>query len=602
MVKINDLSLCVATPNGSGSASSNRVLFQSIFKMGIPCSSKNMFPSNIQGMPTWYQIRASQDGYLCRADEIDLIVCFNPETEIDDVEKVRDGGIIFFDSTKEWELEGKRENVQYIGVPAEKLVKENIKGSSIRAKLRNMVYVGSLAALFEIPMDTVHGVLQRIFGSKPEVVENNKIAIQLGFDYIQDKGITQEVATLKTIEGGNEGLILTEGNNTAALGCIWGGLTVMAWYPITPSSSLAEGVEQYLPHYRQDDDGKNLYCVVQAEDEIAAAGMILGAGWAGARAMTCTSGPGLSLMNEMVGLSYFGEIPTNFFIVQRGGPSTGLPTRVQQSDITSMYYCSHGDTRHIVLLPHDMQSCFDFASLSFDLSDQVQGPVFFASDLDLGMNLWPSEPLEAPTEPMNRGKVLSEKELEMRNGLFHRFLDEEGDGVGYRTLPGNQADGAAYFTSGALQGESGRRSEKPEVYEQTLDRILKKVDLMREKLPLPDIEEADGNRVGIISFGSSVEAVREARDRMKAQGLETSHLLLKALPASIRVKDFIDRHELVFIMEQNRDGQVAQIFRAEWPELAYKIHKILNYDGLPVTAGAVVQKTLSQLKELGYES
>ena len=589
MSVVNDLSICVATANGSGSASSNNILFKSIFKMGIPCSSKNMFPSNIQGLPTWYQIRANGDGYLGRKDVIDVMVMFNDDTADKDIYRVRDGGLIIYDDTKPLPDDLKRDGVQYVGVPANALVQKHVEAGPLRAKQRNMLYVGALAYLFGIDMETIREVLSDTFGNKPAVIESNLLCIQLGYDHMRDNNLSQSIAMLETIPGGNEGKIVTEGNTACALGAIYGGVTFCAWYPITPSSSLAEALERYLPRLRKDKDGKNTYAVIQAEDEIAATNMVAGAGWMGARAMTSTSGPGVSLMNETLGLQYFAEIPGVYFIIQRGGPSTGLPTRTQQADIQLMHVASHGDTRHIILIPHDMKSSFDLARRSFDVAERFQTPVFVMMDLDLGMNLWGSDPLELVQEPFDRGKVLSQEDLE-RQGSFARYLDVDGDGIPQRTIPGNRHPMASYFARGSGHDSHARYSEDEKDYKETLDRLRQKYETARAHVPKPLVECDADNGTGVICFGSSAEAVREARDRLRASGLETNHLLLRALPLTEEVREFVAAHEVVYLMEQNRDGQMAAIFREELPEFATRIVSILIYDGLPATAGEIVRQ------------
>ena len=589
MSVVNDLSICVATANGSGSASSNNILFKSIFKMGIPCSSKNMFPSNIQGLPTWYQIRANGDGYLGRKDVIDVMVMFNDDTADKDSYRVRDGGLIIYDDTKPLPDDLKRDGVQYVGVPANALVQKHVEAGPLRAKQRNMLYVGALAYLFGIDMETIREVLSDTFGNKPAVIESNLLCIQLGYDHMRDNNLSQSIAMLETIPGGNEGKIVTEGNTACALGAIYGGVTFCAWYPITPSSSLAEALERYLPRLRRDKDGKNTYAVIQAEDEIAATNMVAGAGWMGARAMTSTSGPGVSLMNETLGLQYFAEIPGVYFIIQRGGPSTGLPTRTQQADIQLMHVASHGDTRHIILIPHDMKSSFDLARRSFDVAERFQTPVFVMMDLDLGMNLWGSDPLELVQEPFDRGKVLSQEDLE-RQGSFARYLDVDGDGIPQRTIPGNRHPMASYFARGSGHDSHARYSEDEKDYKETLDRLRQKYETARAHVPKPLVECDADNGTGVICFGSSAEAVREARDRLRASGLETNHLLLRALPLTEEVREFVAAHEVVYLMEQNRDGQMAAIFREELPEFATRIVSILIYDGLPATAGEIVRQ------------
>jgi 2-oxoglutarate ferredoxin oxidoreductase subunit alpha len=589
---INDLSISIATENGTGSASANNIIFKAIFKMGIPCSSKNMFPSNIQGLPTWYQIRASGDGYMARKDVIDVIVMFNEVTAAKDIHRVRDGGIIIYDDSTPLSPTLKRDGVQYFGVPANKLIQKIVPASPLRIKQRNMVYVGVLAALFGIDLETIKAVLQDTFGRKPAVIESNMVCIEAGFKHVKEKGYTQNIGRLEPIPNGNKGKIITEGNTACGIGAIYGGASVIAWYPITPSSSLAEAIEHYMPRLRKSN-GSSPYAIVQAEDEIAAVSMIVGAGWAGARAMTSTSGPGLSLMNEAIGLAYFGEIPCVFYIIQRGGPSTGLPTRTQQADIQLMYYASHGDTRHIILIPHDMKSCFDLSRKSFDFADRFQTPVFVMMDLDLGMNLWSSEPLKLEKEPFDRGKLLNAADIEQwekQGKKFRRYFDADGDGIPYRTIPGNPNRKASYFTRGSGHDADARYSEDEKDYKETLDRLRKKFETARKFVPKPIVEMNDGVKTGVICFGSSYEAVREARDRLKVSGLKTNHLLLRALPLTDETRKFVAAHDVIYLVEQNRDAQMASIFKDEWPDLATKIVSVLVYDGLPVTTLEVVRQ------------
>jgi 2-oxoglutarate ferredoxin oxidoreductase subunit alpha len=589
---INDLSISIATENGTGSASANNILFKAIFKMGIPCSSKNMFPSNIQGLPTWYQIRASADGYMARKDVIDVMVMFNDATAAKDIYRVRDGGIIVYDDSTPLAPNLKRDGVQYCGVPANKMIQKIVPASPLRIKQRNMVYVGALAALFGIDMETIKAVLQDAFGKKPAVIESNLVCIEAGFNHVKEKGYTQNIGRLEPIPDGNKGKIITEGNTSCALGAIYGGASVICWYPITPSSSLAEAIEHYMPRLRKNT-GKAAYAIVQAEDEIAAAGMIVGAGWAGVRSMTSTSGPGLSLMNETIGLAYFAEIPCVYFIIQRGGPSTGLPTRTQQADIQLMYYASHGDTRHIILIPHDMKSCFDLSRRSFDFAERFQTPVFVMMDLDLGMNFWSSEPLKLEKEPFDRGKLLTAEQLEQwekQGKKFRRYFDQDGDGIPYRTIPGNPNRKASYFTRGSGHDSDARYSEDEKDYKDTLDRLRKKFETARKYVPKPIIEMQDGVKTGVICFGSSYEPVREARDRLKGSGLKTNHLLLRALPLTEETKKFVAAHDVIYLVEQNRDAQMASIFKDEWPELGARIVSILIYDGLPATTLEVVRQ------------
>ena len=590
---INDLNICVATENGSGSASSNNILFKAIFKMGIPCSSKNMFPSNIQGLPTWYQIRASAEGYLSRKDVIDVMVMFNDATAAKDIYRVRDGGVILYDDSTPLSASLKRDGVQYVGFPANKLVAKLVPASPLRAKQRNMVYVGALAYLFGIDMSVIKSVLEDTFGKKPAVIESNLICIDAGYQYCKEQSYKQNIARLEPIPNGNQDKIITEGNTAAALGAIYGGASVICWYPITPSSSLAEAMEYYLPRLRKPKDGKKTYAIVQAEDEIASVGMVVGAGWAGARAMTSTSGPGVSLMNESIGLAYYAEIPSVFFIIQRGGPSTGLPTRTQQADISLMYGASHGDTRHIILIPHDMNSCFDLARQSFDYADRFQTPVFVAMDLDLGMNMWSSEPLKLNQDAYDYGKRLSAQNLEdwtKAGKKFRRYFDQDGDGIPYRTVPGNEHRLASYFTRGSGHDADARYSEDEHDYKYILDRLRKKFETARKFVPKPIIERERGVKTGIICYGSSFEPVREARDRLKARGLRTNHMLIRALPLTSEVRDFLAEHDTIYFVEQNRDGQMAAIIKDDWPELGAKIVSVLIYNGLPATPLEVVNQ------------
>ena len=586
---VNDVNICIATENGSGSASANSILFKSIFKMGIPCSGKNMFPSNIQGLPTWYQIRASAEGYLARKDVIDVMVIFNEATAHQDVDKVRAGGLVLYDDSAPLASGLIRDSLQYIGVPAGNLVREHIKVTQLRAKQRNMVYVGAIAKLFGIPLEIVGEVLKDTFGDKPAVIESNTLCIELGYQHIESSGASQSISRLEARPGGSAGKIMTEGNAAAALGAIFGGASVVAWYPITPSSSLVEEMIARVPHLRPDPNDKHRYAIVQAEDELASVAMVVGAGFCGARAMTSTAGPGLSLMQEGIGLAYFVEVPSVFFIVQRGGPSTGLPTRTQQSDITLMHQGSHGDTRHLVLIPHDNPSVFEMGWRAFDYADRFQCPVFVMMDLDLGMNLNVSGPFSYPDQPFDRGKVLTREQLEAQGGKFKRYLDVDGDGIPYRTLPGTDHPGAAYFARGSGHNVDASYSEDNHVYKALLDRLRKKYETARDFVPRPLIQNGSQTGEGVISFGSSYEPAREALDRLGKQGRPMDHLLLRALPVNGEVREFLAGHERVFLVEQNRDGQMTQVLRDEFPEFAARIHPVLIYDGLPAAAGTIVQ-------------
>ena len=584
---VNDVSISIATANGSGSASANSIFYKTIFKLGIPVSAKNIFPSNIQGLPTWYQIRVSGAGYLGRKDVVDVAVVFNDVTAKQDVDKVRPGGVVLYDSSTALPAELKRDGLKYIGVPAWNLVKEHIKQPQLREKQRNMVYVGALARLFGVPMDTLREVLKDTFGSKPAVIESNLLCIKIGFEHIETTGATQDVCLLKAIPDGNKGKIMSEGNAVSALGAIFGGCTVVAWYPITPSSSLVEEMIASIGPYRRDEKGKNRYAILQAEDELASASMVVGAGFTGARAMTATAGPGLSLMQEGIGLAYFAEVPGVFFIVQRGGPSTGLPTRTQQSDISLMHQGSHGDTKHIVLIPHDNPSAFEMGWRAFDFADRYQTPVFVALDLDIGMNLSSSGPLVMPDRPMDRGKLLDSATLKAQGGKFRRYFDLDGDGIPQRTIPGNELPAAAYFARGSGHDFDGRYSESNEVYKATLDRLRRKYETARKEVPKPILHNGRSTKAGLISYGSTFAPAQEAVDRLAADGMPLNHLLLRALPLTNEVEEFLAKHDVIYLAEQNRDGQMTQILRDDFPKFAARIRPVLIYDGLPPTAGEI---------------
>ncbi|MDH4120227.1 MAG: 2-oxoacid:acceptor oxidoreductase subunit alpha [Deltaproteobacteria bacterium] len=597
--KINDVNITIATENGTGSASANTVLFQSLFRMGLPCSGKNYFPSNIQGLPTWYQIRVSAQGFLCRQDTTDVMVAFNPVTFHRDMNRAAPGGIVVYDSAAPnppfTEKSPRREDISWLDLPATALVREQVKIPQLRAKLANMVYVGGAAALLGIPEEVVVAVLQNHFGKNKTVLESNLQCVKLGFDHMNTQALPADRPQLRAIPGGNEGKILTDGNAAAAYGAIWGGASVVAWYPITPSSSVVETMMAAIPAWRTDPAGKNHFAIVQAEDEIASITMTLGAGWAGARAMTATSGPGLSLMQEGLGLAYFTESPCVVFNVMRAGPSTGLPTRTQQSDISLMHQGSHGDTKHLVLIPHDNPSIFEMGWRAFDLADRFQQPVFVMMDLDQGMNISISDPFQPPDQPMDFGKRLSDQDLEnltRQGGVFRRYAATDPDGIAPRTIPGQTHPGSAYFTRGTGHDEAAKYSEDALVYEALLDRLRKKYEHARGVLPQPVETPAQGGaaQAGIISFGSSAEPVREARHLLAAQGMPTSHLLLRALPLSLLVEDFIARHPVVFVVEQNRDGQMTQIIRDDFPQLAPKVKSVRVYNGMPITAGEIIRR------------
>jgi 2-oxoglutarate ferredoxin oxidoreductase subunit alpha len=590
---INDLSIQVATVNGSGSQTANSVLLRSIFQMGIPVSGKNLFPSNIAGLPTWYTIRASHEGYIARKKEIGFLVAMNPETAREDVLSLSAGASVVYDEPLL--LSGLRNDLEFHPVPFDKIVAQVCPDARLRKLVRNMIYVGVLARQLDIEMDEVEKALRKQFGKKAKAAELNWGAVRAGFDYASQHLSKTGSLGVKRMNK-TAGKILIDGNSAAAIGCMFGGVTVLTWYPITPSSSLAESLIAYLKKYRRDPQtGKATYAVVQAEDELAAVGMAIGAGWTGARAMTNTSGPGISLMGEFTGLAYYTEIPVVIFDVQRVGPSTGLPTRTMQGDILSTAFLSHGDTQHILLFPDSVEECFSMAQEAFDLAEEFQTPVFVMSDLDLGMNNWMADPFPYPEKPIRRGKVLSAADLE-RLQKFERYRDVDGDGICYRTLPGTDHPLAAYFLRGSGHNERAGYSERPEDYKNNMDRLLRKFETARKRVPQPVLDEAAGAEIGIIAFGTSHWAVVESRDQLrKEQEIKTSYLRIRAFPLAQEVADFVKRMKRVYVVEQNRDGQMAELVRmAVCGEECYKVRSVRHYNGLPIDARSVTDEILSQ--------
>jgi 2-oxoglutarate ferredoxin oxidoreductase subunit alpha len=559
------------------------VLIRSLFKMGIPVTGKNLFPSNIQGLPTWYNIRLSKYGYQARREGIDIIVCMNPATVAEDMQDVADGGVVLYDDTLP--VAARRKDVTYIPMPVKELVKGADLPFNLRDYVANMVYVGYVAYLLDIEMDEIKAALEWNFGGKPKPIQLNFDMVMRGYNHAKDTLVNNQPYRVERMTGFNEGKILIDGNTAAGLGAIYHGVQVVSWYPITPSSSLADAINEYAPKLRRDPDtGKATYAVIQAEDELAAIGMVIGAGWAGARAMTSTSGPGISLMAEFVGLAYFAEIPAVIWDIQRMGPSTGLPTRTSQGDILSAYYLSHGDTRHIVLFPSTPAECFEFAGTAFDLAERMQTPVFVLSDLDLGMNNWISEPFQYPEKPFDRGKVLSEEDLEKLGGSWGRYKDVDGDGIAYRTIPGNRHKMAAYFTRGTGHNEYAGYSERSEDWENNLFRLRRKFETSRQYVPAPIIDKVAGAKIGIISLGSNDPAVHEGRDRLAAAGVQTNYLRLRALPITDSVKEFIAEHDIVFVVESNFDGQLCKILLNEMPAEGRKLVSAARCNGLPLSA------------------
>jgi 2-oxoglutarate ferredoxin oxidoreductase subunit alpha len=583
---VNDLTFQAATVNGSGSQSSNSVLMRAIFSMGIPVAPKNIFPSNIEGLPTWFQLRVSPRGYQSRKGEIDVLVALNPATWQEDLRQVKPGAAVIHEAT--YSTAGAREDVHYYPVPFNQLAKTRIQNDKLRKQLTNMVYIGVVARLLDIPLEAVEHGLKRHFLTKPNAVPVNLDAVKVGMDYWDQNFTKQDRYSLQAIPTGTNGSVLVEGNAAAALGCVMGGCTVAAWYPITPSSSLCEYLGGFADRFRVDPEtGERRIAIVQAEDELAAAGIAIGAGWAGARAMTSTAGPGISLMAEFAGLAYYAEVPVVIFDIQRVGPSTGLPTRTSQADLGFVYTLSHGDTKHIVLLPGTVEECFEFAMAAFDLADRFQTAVFVLSDLDLGMNFWMARPFEYPERRFDRGKVLSAADLERLQGDWGRYRDIEGDAVPYRTLPGTEHARAGYFTRGSGHDENARYTESGEVYAQNLDRLARKFETARAAVPAPAVD-APGSDIGIIAFGSTEAAVVEARDQLREAGLETDYLRIRALPLADSIKDFVRHHEHVYVVEQNRDGQLYDLLRLHLPpDLVGRLASIRRYDGQPVPADAI---------------
>jgi 2-oxoglutarate ferredoxin oxidoreductase subunit alpha len=586
---INDLTIQAATVNGSGSQTANLVLTRAIFHMGIPVAPKNVFPSNIEGLPTWYQLRVTPEGHMARSDKVDILIAFNPATWHQDLKTVRPGGVVIHEEV--FSTADVRDDVVYYPVPFSKLAKSKIQSDTLRKQLANMLYVGVVAGLLSIPWEALEHAVRRQFLSKPKAVQVNLDAIKTGFDYWQDNFSKKDGYRLEPMTGVVEGKVLVEGNQAAALGALMGGVTVAAWYPITPSSSLCENLIAYAERFRVDPKtGEKLISVVQAEDELAAVGMAIGAGWAGARSMTSTSGPGISLMAEFAGLAYYAEVPVVIFDIQRIGPSTGLPTRTSQGDIAFAFTLSHGDTRHIVLLPGTVEECYEFGRDAFDYADRFQTPVFVLSDLDLGMNLWMTPEFKYPEKPFDRGKVLSKLDLERLAGEWGRYKDVDGDGVTYRTLPGTDHPAAGFFTRGSGHDEFARYTESAEAYARNMDRLSHKLETARGELPAPVVDESVKSRVGLIAFGSTHAAVVEAREALAAAGGPVDYLRLRALPLSDQVAAFVSRHERVYVVEQNRDGQVYDLVRlALPPELVGRVHSIRHYNGQPIPAAAIIE-------------
>jgi 2-oxoglutarate ferredoxin oxidoreductase subunit alpha len=589
---VNDFSIQIATVNGSGSQSANSVLLKSIFRMGIPVSGKNLFPSNIAGLPTWYTIRASKDGYVARKKEIDILIAMNPETSKEDMFSLPVGAAAIYEESAD--LRQFRDDVACYPVPFDKLTAAVCPEAKLRKLVKNMIYVGVAAQLLKMDMAAVEAALRKQFAKKIKAADLNWAAVQAGFEYASTNFTKHDPFVLEAMNA-TAGKIIIDGNAAAALGCIFAGCTVAMWYPITPSSSLVENFIDYAKRYRIEEDGKATFAVVQAEDELAAIGAVLGAGWAGARAMTATSGPGISLMAEFAGLGYYAELPGVIFDVQRTGPSTGMPTRNQQGDLLSVAFLSHGDTKHVMLIPGSVKECYEMAQAAFDLAEQLQTPVFVMSDLDLGMNNWMSEPFAYPDKPLNRGKILSAEDL-TRLGGFARYKDVDNDGVGYRTLPGTDHPLAAYFTRGSGHNEKAQYTERPDDYFNNMERLSKKFETARTLVPRPEVVQTGNARIGLIAFGSSDFAMRESRDQLtKEYGLDTDYLRLRAYPFSREVHEFVASHDRVYVIEQNRDAQMLSLLKLDLQaEEIVKLRSIRHFNGLPIDARSVTDDLVTQ--------
>jgi 2-oxoglutarate/2-oxoacid ferredoxin oxidoreductase subunit alpha len=590
---INDFAFRIGTVNGTGSASANSLLMQAIFRMGIPVTGKNVFPSNIQGLPTWYEIRVSKHGYTARPDQIDLVVALNPETYKKDVAMVRPGGYLLYDSS--WPLDDAlvREGITILGIPFGKMCVEAFKADRERTLMRNIVYVGALAALLSFDMDVVGEMLEEKFAKKPKLLDANHKAIRLGFDYVKANYDFPLPFHLERMDATKD-FVLMDGNAAAALGAVYAGATVAAWYPITPSSSLMDAFKEFCERFRVDPVSKRKkYCIIQAEDELASAGMVLGATWAGARAFTSTAGPGISLMSEFVGLAYYAEVPGVFFDIQRTGPSTGMPTRTQQSDLLSIAYLSHGDTKHIALFPANPEECFSMAVEAFDLTERFQTPVFVVSDLDIGMNDWMTRRLQWDDSfTPDRGKVLGADELEAIE-KFARYTDADGDGIAARSLPGVHAKGA-YFTRGSGHTKDATYTEDAFEYCEVMTRLKKKLATAAMEVPAPEVH-GRGSDVGIISIGGCHAAVREAVDLLRAGGVSVDYMRIRAFPFGPGVAEFIESHDRCFVVEQNRDGQLRSLLAIETGIARDRMTSVLDFGGLPLTAPIVVRAVTKQL-------
>ncbi|MBZ5558264.1 MAG: 2-oxoacid:acceptor oxidoreductase subunit alpha [Acidobacteriia bacterium] len=588
---VNDFSIQVATVNGSGSQTANMVLLRSILLMGVPVSGKNMFPSNIAGLPTWYTIRASKRHYIARKKEVDFLVAMNPETAKEDVLTLEPGSAVVYDEPLK--LNALRNDLVFYPVPFDKLVAPVCPDAKLRRLVKNMIYPGVLAKILGLDMKLMEQALGKQLGKKAKAVVLNAGALKAGWDYAEATFTKQDPFFIEPMNE-TAGKILIEGNAAAAIGCMMAGVTVVAWYPITPSSSLCESLISYMKKYRVDKTtGKATFAIVQAEDEIASLGMVIGASWAGARSMTATAGPGISLMTEFTGLAYYAEAPAVIFNVQRVGPSTGLPTRTAQGDLLMTAFLSHGDTKHIMLIPSSVEEAYTMAMQAFDLAEHFQTPVFVMMDLDLGMNNWMSDAFTYPTGPINRGKLLTEAKLK-ELGSWGRYTDVDGDGIPYRTIPGDHMP--AYFARGSGHNAKGQYSERPDDYVENMDRLNRKFETARTHVPRPVVQTNPKAKIGFIAFGTSHFATEESRDQLREETkVETSYYRLRAYPFTDDLVKFVDAHEHVYVIEQNRDAQMRQLMKLELsPERQTKLRSVLHYNGLPIDARSITDDVLAQ--------
>jgi 2-oxoglutarate/2-oxoacid ferredoxin oxidoreductase subunit alpha len=599
--RVNDFVIKIATVNGTGSASANTLLMKSIFRSGIPVMGKNYFPSNIQGLPTWYEIRVSHDGYVARSGRIDVMVAMNAETYAKDVREVDPGGYLIYDSTWPRPALLKREDITVLGVPLARMCNENFNGVRTRILMKNICYAGVLAALLDLDLGRIRELLAQTYAKKPQLVDSNMKAIQLGYDYAK-ANFQCPLPLHVQPQDSTTGHVMIDGNTAAGLGCVFAGATVAAWYPITPSTSLMDAFKAFCDRQRIDaNTGRKNFAFIQAEDELAAIGMVIGASWNGARAFTATSGPGISLMNEFLGLAYYAEVPAVVFDIQRVGPSTGMPTRTQQCDVMAAAYASHGDTRHVCLYPSNPEECFYMAVQAFDLAERLQTPVLVLSDLDIGMNDWMCRDLKwDDSYRPDRGKVLGKEELE-KIEKFYRFFDKDGDGIPYRTLPGVSPKGA-YFARGSGHNQYGTYTEDSAEYQIVVDRLLKKWATARKLVPRPITDADGGSDVGIVSLGSCDGAIREAMDVLKANGVNVDYMRVRAFPFTEDVERFVSNHRVIFVVEQNRDAQFRSLLTLETGVEKAKLRSLLHYSGLPISSSFIVEGVLEEIRPRTVQS